>query len=47
MNPVDGSDIVAKRLDPITTAPHGLMLLLHRTGKGVEYARAADYNQEQ
>ena len=43
----NGSDVVAKRLDPITTASHDLMFLRPGTGKGVEYAYAADYKQEQ
>lgn len=43
----NGSDVVAKRLDPFTTASYDLMFLLLGTGKGVEYADEADYKQEQ
>ena len=43
----NGSGVVAKRLDPITTASHDLMFLLPGTGMGVEYADAADHKQEQ
>jgi hypothetical protein len=43
----NGSDVVAKRLESITTASHDMTFLRAGTGKGVEYVDAADYKQEQ